>query len=50
MHACRRSRLATKGYKKVHVLDSFYGFVWSGFNIESCKEAKTFLVNHEGLY
>lgn len=42
--------LATKGYKKVHVLDSFYGFVWSGFNIESCKEAKTFLENHEGLY
>ena len=42
--------LKNSGYKNVYVLDSFYSFVWSGFNIEHCKEAKTFLVNHQDLY
>ena len=42
--------LSGKGYKQVYLLDSFYDFVWSGFNIEGCKMAKNYIVNHEGLY
>jgi rhodanese-related sulfurtransferase len=42
--------LAAKGYTSVHVMESFYDFVWSGFNLETCKGAKEFLVNHDGLF
>jgi rhodanese-related sulfurtransferase len=42
--------LASKGYTNVYVLESFYDFVSSGFNLENCKDAKKYLVNHEGLY
>ncbi|HEY8935408.1 MAG TPA: rhodanese-like domain-containing protein [Cyclobacteriaceae bacterium] len=44
------SMLTAKGYKHVYLLDSLYDFVWSGFNIESCKEARNFVENHAGLY
>jgi 3-mercaptopyruvate sulfurtransferase SseA len=44
------SMLATKGYKHIYLLDGLYDFVWSGFNIESCKEARNFVENHSGLY
>ena len=44
------SLLTAKGYKKVYLLNSLYDFVWSGFNVENCKEAKNYMVNHEGLY
>ena len=40
----------SKGYKNVNVLEGFYDFVWSGFNVESCRGTKDFVVNHEGLY
>lgn len=43
-------QLTDQGYKQVSLLSSFYEFVWSGFNVETCKEARTFLVDHEGLY
>lgn len=42
--------LAAKGYTSVHIMESLYDFVWSGFNVESCKGAKEFLVNHDGLF
>lgn len=42
--------LARLGYKNIFLMNSFYDFVWSGFNVESCKGAKAFLVNSEGLY
>jgi rhodanese-related sulfurtransferase len=44
------SLLTGKGYKNVYILNSFYDFVSSGYNLENCKNAKTYLVNHEGLY
>ena len=44
------SMLTAKGYKHVYLLDGLYDFVWSGFNIESCKEARNFVENHQGLY
>lgn len=44
------SLLTDRGYKNVNIMDNFYDFVWSGFNVESCKETKAFLVNHQGLY
>lgn len=42
--------LTARGYKNVYLLNSLYDFVWSGFNVESSKEAKNYMVNHEGLY
>jgi len=42
--------LASRGYNDINVLEGFYDFVWSGFNVESCRETKDFVVNHEGLY
>jgi rhodanese-related sulfurtransferase len=42
--------LTSKGYKNVYVLSSFYDFVSSGFNLENCKGAKKYVVNHEGLF
>jgi rhodanese-related sulfurtransferase len=42
--------LADKGYRHVYVLESFYDFVSAGFNLENCKEAKKYVVNHEGLF
>jgi len=44
------SYLATKGYKKVFLLTGLYDFVWSAFNVESCKDAIQFLTDHEGIY
>ena len=44
------SLLSSKGYQNVYLLASWYDFVWSGFNVESCKDAKQFMVNHAGLY
>ncbi len=44
------SLLSSKGYKKVYLLDGLYDFVWSSFNVESCKEGREFMVNHKGLY
>lgn len=44
------SYLTTQGFKKVFLLNSFYDFVWSSFNVENCKEAKLFLTDHAGLY
>ena len=44
------SLLAGNGYKNVYLHDGLYGFVWSGFNIENCKAAKEYLVDHKGLY
>lgn len=43
-------QLTGMGYKKVFLMSSFYDFVWSGFNVEKCREAKAFLENHQGLY
>ncbi len=42
--------LAANAYKDVYLLDGLYSFVWSGFNIENCKSAKEYLVDHKGLY
>jgi rhodanese-related sulfurtransferase len=42
--------LKEKGYRNVYVLNSFYDFVWAGFNVEACKDNKLFLVDHAGLY
>ncbi len=42
--------LSDKGYTAVYTMDSLYDFIWSGFNIESCKEARNFVVNHDGLF
>jgi rhodanese-related sulfurtransferase len=42
--------LTGKGYRHVYVMESFYDFVSSGFNLENCKEAKNYVVNHEGLF
>lgn len=42
--------LTERGYKNVYLLNSLYDFVWSGFNVESAKEAKYYMVNHDGLY
>lgn len=44
------SYLATKGYKKVFLLTGLYDFVWSAFNVESCKDAIQFLTDHVGIY
>ena len=44
------SMLAEEGYKNIHLMNGLYDFVWSGFNVESCREAKEYLVNHEGLF
>lgn len=44
------SMLSAKGYKHVYLLNGLDNFVWSGFNIESCKEAKGFMTDHAGLY
>lgn len=43
-------QLTDKGFKKVCILNSFYDFVWSGFNVKSCSETRNFLVDHPGLY
>jgi 3-mercaptopyruvate sulfurtransferase SseA len=43
-------QLTDKGFKKVYILNSFYDFVWSGFNVKSCSETRNFLVDHPGLY
>ncbi|CAN5447026.1 hypothetical protein BH11BAC1_BH11BAC1_03340 [soil metagenome] len=42
--------LSGKGYTNVNMLEGFYDFVWSSFNVENCKEAKEFIVNHDGLF
>lgn len=42
--------LSDKGYTEVYTMDSLYDFIWSGFNIEACKEARNFVVNHDGLF
>ncbi len=42
--------LSSKGYKKVYLLPGLYDFVWSSFNVESCKGGREFLENHKGLY
>lgn len=39
-----------RGYKKVYLMNGLYDFFWSSFNVAACKEAKDFLVNHEGIY
>ncbi|HPH47563.1 MAG TPA: rhodanese-like domain-containing protein, partial [Chryseolinea sp.] len=44
------SFLSSKGYKQVYLLPGLYDFVWSSFNVESCKGAREFLMDHEGLY
>jgi rhodanese-related sulfurtransferase len=44
------SVLAEKGYSNVYLMEGLYDFVWSGFNVESCKEARNYIVNNEGLY
>jgi rhodanese-related sulfurtransferase len=44
------SLLSSKGYKKVYLLPGLYDFVWSSFNVESCKGGRDFLENHTGLY
>lgn len=42
--------LSEKGYTAVYSMDSLYDFIWSGFNIESCKESRNYVVNHDGLF
>ena len=42
--------LTDKGYAHVYLMPGFYDFVWSGFNVESCKEAKKFVVDHQDQY
>ncbi|NEU06946.1 hypothetical protein GZH53_01360 [Flavihumibacter sp. R14] len=44
------SMMSERGYRNVFLMDGLYDFVWSGFNVESCKEARNYIVNHEGLY
>lgn len=44
------SMLAGKGYKNVYLMPGLYDFVWSAFNVESCKDAKAYLTDHDGLY
>ncbi|MCW3089886.1 MAG: rhodanese-like protein [Ferruginibacter sp.] len=42
--------LAKKGYKKVYLMNGLYDFFWSSYNVEECRDAKKFLVNHAGIY
>ncbi len=42
--------LHSQGYRDVYVLPGFYGFVWSAFNVERCRDARQFLTGHAGLY
>ena len=42
--------LTDKGYVNVYYLDNYYDFVWSAFNIEECRGAKKYLVDHDGIF
>lgn len=43
--------LLQEGFKQVNKLSgSLYHLAWSTANVESCKDGKKFLTNHEGLY
>jgi rhodanese-related sulfurtransferase len=43
--------LANNGFRKVNFLkQGMYRFVWATANIEDCKDGRSLLVNHEGLY
>jgi rhodanese-related sulfurtransferase len=42
--------LCAKGYTNVFVLESYWDFVWSAFNMETSKENKNYLVDHAGFY
>lgn len=44
------NKLSTSGYKNVYVMRGLYGFISCAFNVEGCKDALQYLVNHEGLY
>jgi rhodanese-related sulfurtransferase len=45
------NELLRRGYKNTNLLtQGLYGFVWSVFNAENCRDGKEFLVDHEGLY
>lgn len=43
-------QLGSKGYTRVYLMEGLYDFFWSSFNVEACREARLFLVNHEGIY
>lgn len=43
-------KLNAVGYKDVYVMRGIYGMISCAFNVEGCKDALKYLVNHEGLY
>ncbi|MEO7767423.1 MAG: rhodanese-like domain-containing protein [Ferruginibacter sp.] len=42
--------LSNKGYKKVYLMHGLYDFFWSSYNVDECRDAREFLVNHQGSY
>jgi len=43
--------LTKNGFRHVNFFNQrLYDFVWAIANIEDCKEGKSFVVDHEGLY
>ena len=45
------NELVKKGFKNIYLMyPGLYSFVWSTFNVESCKAGKDFLTDHDGLY
>ena len=44
------NKLSTEGYKNLYVMRGLYGMISCAFNVEGCKDALQYLVNHEGLY
>lgn len=44
-------KLVSDGYTNVYLLyNGLYSVVWASGNVESCKDAKTILVDHQNLY
>ncbi len=43
--------LSAQGYTNIHLLyDGIYSLVWASANVDGQQDARTILVNHEGLY
>lgn len=49
--AALSKKLAAEGYSNIHLLyDGIYSVVWASANVDGLQDAKTILVDHEGLY
>lgn len=51
MAAKTSEALVKSGFRRVYLLyQGLYRFVWSTFNIESCRDGRMFLTHHDSLY